>query len=106
MEGLSVEGKCLESMRDGARRDVSARTRWPPQPPHERRKVFITLHYYSSLHSLSDYRAEAEAGYAVIVDPAHTLSLKLGVEDRYNSNPGDTKKKNDVPYFATIVYNF
>ncbi len=32
----------------------------------------------------------------VIVDPKNNLSLKLGVEDRYNSNPGSGKKKNSA----------
>ncbi|HVU64975.1 MAG TPA: DUF481 domain-containing protein [Phycisphaerales bacterium] len=72
----------------------------------ERQKLFATIDYYPSLHRTSDYRVDAKAGYEVIVDPTNKLALKLGLEDRYNSNPGDDKKKNDLLYFATIVYTF
>ncbi|HMN41552.1 MAG TPA: DUF481 domain-containing protein [Phycisphaerales bacterium] len=72
----------------------------------ERQKIFATIDYYPSLHRFTDYRANAKAGYEVVVDPVNKLSLKLGLEDRYNSNPGQDKKKNDLLYFATIVYNF
>jgi len=72
----------------------------------ERQKIFATIDYYPSLHRFTTYRVDAKAGYEVVVDPAHSLSLKLGLEDRYNSNPGDDKKKNDLLYFATIVYSF
>lgn len=72
----------------------------------DRQKVYATLDYYPSLHNFSDYRASAKAGYEVQVDPVNNLSLKLGLEDRYNSNPGPDKKKNDLLYFAAVVYNF
>lgn len=72
----------------------------------DRQKVFASVDYYPSLHRFTDYRAQLKAGYEVIVDPKNNLSLKLGLEDRYNSNPGTDRKKNDILYFATVVYNF
>jgi putative salt-induced outer membrane protein YdiY len=72
----------------------------------ERQKVFVSGDYYPSLHRFTDYRAVIKAGYEVLVDPKNNLSLKLGAEDNYNSNPGPDRKKNDLLYFATIVYNF
>ncbi len=72
----------------------------------ERSKFFVNLDYYPSLHRFTDYRAEAKAGYEIVVDPTHNLSLKLGVDDKYQSNPGDDKKRNDILYFAALVYNF
>ena len=72
----------------------------------DRQKFFVNADYYPSLHRFTDYRAQLKAGYEVLVDPKNNLSLKLGLEDRYNSNPGAARKKNDVLYFATIAYNF
>lgn len=72
----------------------------------DRQKIFVNADYYPSLHRMTDYRAQLKAGYEVIVDPKNNLSLKLGLEDRYNSNPGTDRKKNDILYFATIAYNF
>jgi putative salt-induced outer membrane protein YdiY len=72
----------------------------------ERQKLFATVDYYPSLDRFTTYRAEAKAGYEIIVDPTNKLALKLGVDERYQSNPGDDKKKSDFLYFATIVYTF
>ena len=72
----------------------------------DRQSFFVTLDYYPSLHRFTDYRATGKAGYELLVDPVHAISLKLGVEDRYQSVPGDGKKRNDLLYFAALVFDF
>jgi putative salt-induced outer membrane protein YdiY len=73
----------------------------------DRQKVFATIDYYPSLLNFpEDYRVVAKAGYEVLVDPTNGMALKLGIEDRYQSQPGTGKKKNDFLYFATLVWNF
>ncbi len=72
----------------------------------ERQKVFATVDLYPSLHKTTDYRLNVQAGYEVTVDPENNFSLKLGLEDRYNSNPGGDRKKNDLLYFASLVTGF
>ena len=73
----------------------------------DRQKLFATVDYYPSLLNFpDDYRVIGKAGYEVVVDPTNGMALKLGVEDRYQSKPGDNKKKNDFLYFATLVWNF
>ncbi len=72
----------------------------------DRQKLFATVDLYPSLHKTSDYRLNVQAGYEVVVDPESNFSLKLGIEDRYNSNPGGDRKKNDLLYFATLVTGF
>jgi hypothetical protein len=48
----------------------------------------------------------AKAGWEIVVDPEVNMTLKLGVEDRYNDNPGPDRKKNDIEYFALLAWSF
>lgn len=72
----------------------------------ERQKLTGSFEYYPSFKQFSEYRIVARAGWEILVDPAVNMMLKLGVEDRYDSNPGDGFKKNDIDYFAMIGWKF
>jgi hypothetical protein len=72
----------------------------------ERQKITAMLEYYPSLDNFPDYRLVAAAGYELLVDPESNMFLKIGLADRYDSNPGDGKKKNDFEYFATLSWVF
>ena len=63
------------------------------------------LDYYSDVSDLGHYRLRARAAFEFLVDPKLNLSLRLGVLDRYDARPGDSKR-NDVTYFATLLYKF
>jgi putative salt-induced outer membrane protein YdiY len=69
-------------------------------------KFFVTADFLPSLRNFSDYRVNGKTGIEIMVDPELNLSLKAGIEDRYNSNPGEDKKKNDVEYFLTLAVSF
>jgi hypothetical protein len=73
----------------------------------DRQKILASIDYFPSLLNFpKDYRVVGKAAYEVLVDPKNNLTLKLGVENRYQSLPGEGKKKNDLLYFATVVYSF
>lgn len=72
----------------------------------DRQKLVASVEYYPDLSNFPDYRLEAKAGYELLVDPESNLFLKIGLADRYDSNPGDGKKKNDFEYFATLSWVF
>jgi putative salt-induced outer membrane protein YdiY len=69
-------------------------------------KMFASLDYYPSLLNFSDYRLVGKAGYEILLDAESGLSLKLGVEDRYDSSPGEDSNRNDIDYFALMVFKF
>lgn len=72
----------------------------------ERQKITASVDYLPSLSEFpDDYRVIAKAAWEIMVDPEVKMSLKIGVEDRYDSTPGD-KKRNDVDYFALLVWSF
>jgi len=72
----------------------------------ERQQLTATLDFYSSLLELSDYRARLQVGWEILVDPETKMSLKIGIEDRYDSEPGGDKKRNDLDYYALLVWSF
>jgi putative salt-induced outer membrane protein YdiY len=73
---------------------------------NERQKIFATVDLRPSLDPTGPYRVDAKAGWELLVDPDTKMSLKVGVEDRYDSNPGSGKKRNDFQYFAMLVWSF
>lgn len=72
----------------------------------ERRSVFVNYEYLPSLTDFPEYRMITKAGYEIVIDPEASISLKLGVEDRYDSDPGPGRKKNDIDYFALLAWSF
>lgn len=72
----------------------------------ERQKLFLTADFLPDLSELGEYRINAKAGWEILVDPEVNLTLKLGVEDRFNTNPGPNRRGNDLEYFALLVWPF
>lgn len=72
----------------------------------DRQSIFFSAEWLPSLLDWPEYRANAKAGYEIIVDPTTKMFLKLGVSDRYNSNPGGGFKKNDIEYFVLLGWEF
>ncbi|MGE3107135.1 MAG: YdiY family protein [Phycisphaerales bacterium] len=72
----------------------------------DRQSIFLSAEWLPSLSDWPDYRANAKAGYEIVVDPSTNMLLKLGIEDRYNSNPGEGIKKNDIEYFILLGWEF
>jgi hypothetical protein len=72
----------------------------------ERQKIFASFDYYPSLLDVPEFRTLARAGWEIIVDPEVNLTLKLGVEHRHQSDPGDDRENNDLDYFALIALKF
>lgn len=73
----------------------------------ERQKISASVDYYPEIApELGPYRIEAKAAYEILVDPETKMTLKLGVLDRYDSNPGEGFERNDFEYFALLAWSF
>lgn len=72
----------------------------------ERQKFVATVDYMPSLDDYPAYRVESKASWEIIVDPEVKLSLRIGIEDRYDSTPGIGFKRNDLDYFAMLSWAF
>lgn len=73
---------------------------------NERNKLFASAEYLPSLSDFPEYRANAKAGWEILVDEATNMNLKLGIVDRYDSDPGPGIEKNDIEYFVTLGWAF
>ena len=71
----------------------------------ERQKLFVTADYYQAINLWPAYRITSTGGYEILVDPETNLSLRLGYDWQYDSDPGDAKRS-DLDYFALLVWTF
>ncbi len=53
-----------------------------------------------------EFRNVSGLAYKVSVDAARGMSLKLGVENQYNSEVAEDTKRNDLKYYAALVLDF
>jgi len=70
-----------------------------------RQKLCGSAVYYPNVSDWQDFRMEAKVAYEVLVDPDWNLTLKLGMLNRYISQP-EGKKPNDVEYFGVLLWKF
>jgi putative salt-induced outer membrane protein YdiY len=64
------------------------------------------LTYYPSFESIDKYRLNANAEWQIKIDRASGLSLKLGVENEYESITQDDARPNDFKYYGALNYDF
>lgn len=72
----------------------------------ERQKITASVDLYPSLSDGGEFRAVARAAWEVVVDPEVKMNLKVGVEDRFDSDVPAGIKENDFDYFALLVWSF
>ena len=61
--------------------------------------------YKPDLSDFENYQLLGRASFDIALNDSKSLFLKLGIEDRYDNDPG-TAEANDIDYFASIVYAF
>lgn len=71
----------------------------------DRQGFVSSVDVYGNLSQLGQYRVRARAGYEILLDPKYGLVLRLGVQDRYDTLPG-LSRRNDLNYFATLLFKF
>jgi putative salt-induced outer membrane protein YdiY len=73
---------------------------------NDRQSFVHSLDYYPRIDKWSEYRIRARAAYEIVVDPASGTVFRIGAQDRFDSNPGPGKKRNDITYFASLMFKF
>ncbi len=101
----------------GATREVGSgglASRWVPEMVfgydfrykiNDRSSFLSILDFYPRTDHFSQFRVRLRAAYEYVLDPATGTVLRVGIQDRYDSDPG-TAKKNDLTYFATLGIKF
>lgn len=70
----------------------------------ERQRIELSAEYFPDLRDTEDYRADLRAGWEIGLNDENNLKLRLSLEDRYNSSA--STDKNNIDYFAELVYEF
>lgn len=72
---------------------------------NDRSALMSSLDFYPRIDDFAKFRLRFRAGYEYILDPATGMVLRIGIQDRYDSDPGNAKR-NDLTYFATLGVKF
>ena len=72
----------------------------------DRQSFVFNLDYYPRVDDFGQYRVRARGAYQIILDQASGTTLRLGMQNRFDSNPGGTAKQNDLTYYATLGFTF
>jgi len=72
---------------------------------NDRGSLMSTLDYYPRIDDFSQFRLRVRAGYEYVLDPETGTVFRLGIQNRYDSDPGNAQR-NDLTYFATLGIKF
>jgi len=68
-------------------------------------RVVASAELFPSLRDTGEYRAVMRAAWELRVDAERKMSLRLGLENRYDSM-SEGVRNNDLEYFASLVWSF
>jgi len=71
----------------------------------ERQRFVSTVDLFPDLGHWGQYRLRFRAAHEILIDPDLNMTLRLGVQDRYDSNPGGSLR-NDIDYFLALMMKF
>lgn len=72
----------------------------------KRQKLTATVDVFPDVSDPTDYRAQAKIAWELLIDPEMGLTLRLGILDLFDSTPESNRKRNDIDYFATLLWKF
>ena len=73
---------------------------------NNRSSLVSILDYYPRIDDFSQYRVRFRAAYEVLIDPVSGILLRVGLQDRYDSDPGPGFDRNDITYFTSLGVHF
>lgn len=73
---------------------------------NDRQALSTYLTVYPDLDEFGQSRTLVGAAWTIKVDQADGLSLKLGIDDEYQSKTESDAKHNDVKYYGALVFDF
>lgn len=72
----------------------------------DRSRLTASFDYYRDLDEFSIYRFVARCTYDILLDPESKMTLRVGIEDRYDETTLAPRSKNDFELFTAIVFRF
>lgn len=71
----------------------------------ERQKFQAGFEYLPNTDGWQEYRLNADASWELKIDPKNDLYLRMGVANRFDSDPGSARP-NDLDYFVNLGWTF
>ena len=71
----------------------------------EHSALISILDFYPRIADWGQYRIRARLAYEWVIDPDTGTVLRFGIQDRFDSDPGNAKR-NDLTYFTTLGLKF
>jgi Protein of unknown function, DUF481 len=68
-------------------------------------KFVGSVDYFPDIQDWSRFRVRARGALEFMLDPELNMCLRLGAVNRFDSQPG-TSRKNDLDYYATLLFKF
>ena len=68
--------------------------------------IAFTNYLYPSLEDAADFRNVTTLDYIITIDRDKGMALKLGVANEHDSSTPTTSKKNDLTYYASLLWQF
>lgn len=62
--------------------------------------------YYPDFRDSPEYRVVSSVAWSIKLSQTEALSLKIGVQDEYDSHRENPFKRNDLKYYAALLYEF
>lgn len=62
--------------------------------------------YKPDLSDFENYQLLGRVGLDIALNDSRSLFLKMGIEDRYDNDPGPGTESNDIDYFLLLAYKF
>lgn len=73
---------------------------------NERQTLSSYVTVFPDLDEFGESRVLAGSAWTIKIDEADGMSLKLGIENEYESRTEGTAKHNDVKYYGALVFDF
>jgi len=71
----------------------------------DQQNIKAAVEYLPDTSTWQEYRLNANAAWEVKIDPESDMYLRMGVANRYDSDPGNARP-NDLDYFVNIGWSF
>ena len=72
----------------------------------ERQSITASVDFFPNLEDTEEFRVNSRAVWELLVDPEVNMTLRAGVEDRYQSDPGGDADKNDIDFFIMLSWAY
>ena len=73
---------------------------------NDRQNIYVRSILLPDLGDFTSFRLRVRAGWDVALNEKETWKLSISMFDRYDSTPSGSDRKNDIDYWASLIWTF